>query len=216
MKVLYPNLSPTPRFLKILELHVLPQLEKDGFRLLKSGPSLKRVENGFEWLVEFDGRKFNSGDHICRFNPYFMVRNMAYRKFLKKNPELVRGWGTTGQVGSVSSIRHWDKSIFSADKSEAYFLEDNDFAKYDNQDLVDEMIKNIREVGVPYFRMMSNFDSIRSFYVKTEQRGKAPLLVDLCSIMNKEEHIESIFDWYYAANSQCADWLNKQMELRRK
>lgn len=216
MKFLYPELSPKFRFLKILELHVLPELEKDGFKLLRSGPSLKRTENGFEWIVEFDGRKFNVENTICRFNPYFLVRNAKYRKYLKKNPKLVKGWGASGQIGNVSGIRHWDKSIFSTDDSEAYFLRDNDFAKHDNYQLVNDMINNIRDVGIPYFKMMSNFDSISNFYYKTQKLVKAPMLIDMCHILGKEDQLKSIFDWYYSLNEGCAEWLNEQMELRKE
>lgn len=216
MNFLYPELSPQPRFLKILEFNILPELEKYGFKLLKSGPSLKKIENGFEWIVEFDGRKFNIENTICRFNPYFLVRNSKYRKFLTNNPNYVRGWGTSGQIGNTSSIRHWDKQLFSMDNSEAYFLEEVDFAKYDNLRLVEDIVNNVLEVGIPYFKMMSDLESIKNFYVRTQQLDHAPMLIDMSYILNREQELKSIFDWYFSSNDGCADWLDEQMELRKK
>ena len=96
MNFLYPDLEPLDRFVKILELHVMHHSAQAGFKLIKSGSTLKKTYGDFEWLVEFDGRKFNRGNYICRFNPYFRITHSKYRKFLKQNPELVRGWGNRG------------------------------------------------------------------------------------------------------------------------
>lgn len=215
MNYLYPELSPKPRFFNILTSHILPELEKDGFKLLKSGPSLKRVENGFEWLVEFDGRKYNVDNFICRFNPYFSVRNSHYRKYLKNHPVIKGTHGHLGNIGTTSGIRHWDKQLFSLGDSEAYFLEDNDFAKHDNLQLVEEMIQNIRTVGVPYFEMMSDFDGIRHFYGQTKQLVYAPMMVDMCYVLKREEELPSLFDWYYSLNENCAEWVNQEMAVRK-
>ncbi|MEO0899705.1 MAG: hypothetical protein AAFY71_25060 [Bacteroidota bacterium] len=216
MNFLYPTLAPQDRFINILEHHLLPQLKDENFKLLKTGPSLKATaQDGFEWIVQFDGRKFNVENHICRFNPYFLVRNSRYRRFLKKHPALTQNLGNTGQVGNTASIRHWDKTLFSATGTPAYFLEDNDFAKHDNLNLVDEMAKNIKTVGIPYFKMMSDFDSLRKFYEKTNGYGYAPVLIDLCYVLGKEEQVSSIFEWY-DTDEDKSDWLNQKIDLRRK
>jgi len=215
-KFLYSELAPKARFLKILELHVLPVLEKDGFNLLKSGPSLKKIEGSFEWIVDFNASKWNFGNEVCQYNPYFTVKNSDYRKFLKKNPDLVHGYGESGYVGTTSGIQHWNKNIFSLDNSEAYFLEDNDFVKYDNLELVDELIKNIKEVGLPYFEMMSDFDGIKNFHINQGLRKDAPKLIDLCYVLNRTEEVKSIFDWYESTKQNPPRALEDEMEKRKE
>ncbi|MGB1315125.1 MAG: hypothetical protein ACPG4Y_03840 [Chitinophagales bacterium] len=212
MKYLYPELSPKLRFTKILELHILPKLENQGFKLLKTGPSLKKVQNGFEFHIIFEGRKFNVENYICRFNPSFYVTNSSLRKYLKKNPSLLGG---SEIVGKTMGIQHWDKSIFSNNDSEAYFLEDNDFAKYDNEFLVKETIKNIIEVGNPFFEMMSNFETIKKFHFKNQNLVSAPMLIDLCYVLNLKNEIQPIFDWYYSLNDGCSELLEEKMKLRK-
>ena len=186
---LYKDLSPRDRFLKILELNILPKLEIDHFKLLKSGPSLIRTEDSFEWIVEFKASKWNSGNVVCQYNPYFTVKNKDYRKYFKSHEYLIHGSGASGLVGTTSGIHHWDKTVFSTTGSEAYFLEDTDFAKYDNCKLVEEIISNIRQVGIPYFQMMSDFSSIKNFFISQGLRRDAPKLVDLCYVFNRKEEM---------------------------
>lgn len=209
---LYPDLPPRQRFLNILEFHVLPELGKDGFKFLKSGPSLKRKEGRFEWIVEFQASKWNYKNEVCKYNPYFKVVNLDYKEYSKANKQ---NSYENGLVGSTAGIQHWDKNTFSANGSIAYFLEDNDFSKHDNYKLVQEMIQNIRVVGIPYFKMMSNFDSIKHFYIFYEQRVKAPSLIDLCYVLNRTDQLKPIFEWYYADNEGCADWLEDEMKVRK-
>ncbi len=210
-KFLFADLAPKMRVLKILELYVLPEFESDGFKLLKSGPSLKKEEGNFEWIVDFFASKWNSGNTVCLYNPHFTVRNKEYRKYLKTHEKLITG---NGQISSTYGKQHWEKKIFSTDDSEAYFLEDLDFAKYDNFELIENLVRNIREVGYPFFRMMSEFDSIRNFYVSKEQRIAAPRLIDLCYVLNRKEEINSIIDWYYKSNQNCPQFLEDRMQMR--
>ncbi|MES2726286.1 MAG: hypothetical protein V4643_04230 [Bacteroidota bacterium] len=209
---LYPDLPPKQRFLKILETHVLPELEKDGFVFIKSGPSLKRKEGRFEWIVEFQASKWNHKNEVCKYNPYFKVTNLDYKEYSKANKY---DSYKNGIVGTTAGIQHWNKSSFSTDGSTAYFIEDNDFSKHDNNKLVKEMIQNIRAVGIPYFKMMSDFNSIKQFYLNHEQRIYAPQLIDLCYALNRSDQLKSIFEWYYADNENCADWLEYEMKIRK-
>ena len=212
---LYKDLSPRDRFLKILELNILPKLESDHFKLLKSGPSLIRTERSFEWIVEFKASKWNSGNVVCQYNPYFTVKNKDYRKYLKSHEDLTHGSGAIGLIGITSGIHHWDKTVFSTTDSEAYFLEDTDFAKYDNCKLVEQIISNIRLVGIPYFQMMSDFSGIKNFSISQGLRRDAPTLIDLCYVLNREEDLKSIFDWYYESNQNCPEDLEEQMKKRK-
>ena len=215
-RYLYPELKPKSRFIKTLETHVLPEMEKEGFKLLKSGPSLKKKVDSFEWIVDFNASKWNSGNIVCIYNPYYTVKNVSYRKFLKDNPSLVHTYGEPGHVGTTYGKQHWDKNIFSLDDKKAYFLEDNDFAKYDNYELVDQMLKNIREVGMPYFQMMSQFVGIKKFHIPLELRADAPKLFDLSYVLDKKEEAKNILDWYYSSNSDCADWVELEMQKRKE
>jgi hypothetical protein len=212
MNFLYPELPPRKRFIKIVEAHVMPELAKDGFVFLKSELALKRKEGRFEWTVEFNGHHRNHGKDLCRYNPYFKVANLDYKEYAKAN-----GYAnyTDGVVGCTASIQHWDKTTFSTDGSVAYFLENNDFAKHDNPKLVSDMIENIRVVGFPYFRMMSDFDSIKHFYLLHDQRMHAPELIDLCYALDRPDQLKPIFDWYYADNDGCADWLEEEISIRK-
>jgi len=214
-KYLYPDLPPKQRFLKILEVHVLPELANDGFRLLSSEPTFKKTQGSFEWYVDFKASRWNSANQVCQYNPYFTVKNSDYRKYLKQNPDLVHGHGSSGYIGTTAGKHHWDKSIFGTDGSLAYFLEDNDFSKHDNYELVKEMIKNIRLVGIPYFKMMSDFDSIRHFHISLDLRSDAPKLIDLCYVLDRKTDIKSIIDWYYASNENCSEDLEKEMLTRK-
>jgi len=209
------DLPPRDRFLKILELNILPKLESDHFKLLKSGPSLIRTEDSFEWIVEFKASKWNSGNVVCKYNPYFTVKNKDYRKYLKTHEDLIHGSGASGYVGTTSGIHHWEKSVFSTTGSEAYFLEDTDFAKYDNCKLVEQIVRNIRQVGIPYFQMMSDFDCIKNFSIWKSLRRDAPKLIDLCYVLKREEELQSIFDWYYDSNGNCPEDLEEHMKKRK-
>lgn len=212
---MYSDLPPKQRFIRILEELVLPELAKDGFKLLKSGPSLKKNEERFEWIVNFNASKWNSGNVVCQYNPYFTVRNIDYRKYLKQHQELVHGYGDTGQIGSTIGIHHWDMLIFQESNNESHLRNEYDFAKYDTCQLVKDLINTIRTVGFAFFKMMSDFDSIKQFHISKELRKDAPKLVDLCYVLDRKEELESIFGWYYTSNKNCPEHLEEQMHKRR-
>ena len=207
-KFLYPELKPKVRFEKILENHVIPQLELDGFKLLKSGPSLKSKVENFEWLVEFNGQRYNEGNFVCRFNPYFTVRNNTFRKYLRQKYS-----DPTGTIQSTQGKHHWKKRFFTNNNSPVYFIEDNDFAKYDNEKLVDEMVTHIRNVGIPFFKMLSNLDSIIEHSITCGFTNNAPSLIDLCYALNREDAIEKIFKWY---DKKPIEHLQNEMNEYRK
>ena len=208
---LYPDLPQKQRLLDILEKHVMPELQSLGFELLKPGPVLRKREGSFDWCVEFLASSWNRGNEVCCYNPYFLVTNSDYNQFLKKN-----GYknNSDGIVGTTYGCQHWDKALFSENGEKAYFLEDFDFAKYDNIQMVKDLVANIKTVGIPYFKMMSNFDGIINFYIKTDQRKDAPKLIDLCTVLDRSEQIDKIFQWF-DKDSNIPDLLRQEMELRR-
>jgi hypothetical protein len=210
---LYPDLPPKQRLLDILEKHVMPELQSLGFELLKTGPVLRKKEGNFEWRVEFLASSWNRGNEVCCYNPYFMVTNSDYKQFLKKH-----GYknNSDGIVGSTSGCQHWDSRLFSENGGKAYFLEDFDFAKHDNNKLVKDLVANIKEVGIPYFKMMSNFDGIVNFYFKTDQRKDAPKMLDLCSVLNRPEQFDKILQWYDKDKIDVPAYLEEEIERRRK
>lgn len=205
---LYPELKPKVRFIKILENHIVPALESDGFKLLKSGPSLKSKVGDFEWPVEFNGQRYNQGNIVCKFNPYFVVRSSTLRKYQRQKHK-----GLTGFIESTEGRHHWANYFFSNDNSRINFLKDNDFAKYDNERLVDEMIANIRNVGIPYFKMLSSLDGILEHNIKCNSTYNAPVLIDLCHALKREDVIETIFKWY---DKNPIERLENKMNALRK
>lgn len=211
----YPEMKPKDRFLRILEEQVAPKLQSDGFTLYKSSMSFKKQVGDFSFEIEFRGSKWNNTKSICEYNPHFSVKNKQYKKWVTQNfnPE----YPSELLISTIGnhSLPLWKNNGFTTHNTDDFWARSIDFAKYDNCKLIDHLIQNIKTAGYSFFEHVSSVEGIKNYVFLNEYRMHAPMLIDLCQMYDKREHISEIFEWYDNTKENPAVCLEEEM-IKRK
>lgn len=192
----YADLSPSERIPEIIKEFIFPELEKIGFKILKSGLLIKREKNGFIQEIWFSKSKWNTGNEICEIEPHFSVTRKNYIKWYKDfyktdlNADIVLS-------NSAYYIEGWDLKTFDGSKY--------DFAKHDNQILVDLIVNNILDKGLVFLDTLSDNDTLTKYLMNDERYYKAPMMIDLKFMVNDYENAKKISDWFWDYKNKSDD-----------
>src|SRR5690606_27710442 len=107
------------------------ELEKFGFRYLKSEMCFKRTYGEFVNEISFQKNKWNSGNEVCAFKPILSIYSVELPKYLKNTKENNRS-GFLG--GSVEYVDDWINDYF-----DGYY----NLAKNDNFKIIEILKKNL-------------------------------------------------------------------------
>lgn len=157
---------------------VFPSSEKEGFKILKSGLSIKRTVRIFNQEIWFSKSKWNNENEICAFTPNFSVSIKGYDKWHKS------------QYGgnSANYIESWNPELFDDN--------DYDLAKDDNKRIVELLNQNIENVGIPYLTTLSKYDSAVEHLIESERYYLAPKMIDICIINEDLQAANNILIWF--------------------
>lgn len=191
MKLIYSDLRPKERFTSILREFVYPEIEPMGFKFSKSKPALTRQVGDIKQEIGFYGSKWNHGNVVCIYRPYFQVRSKSYGKWLKNEFQI----GSTyeflySSLGQVRKIEGWDEGKYGH-----HSYSDYDFAKYDNEELIQIIKKNIIHSGIPLMEKMSDYNNIIKDCMDNGLKGSAPRLLDFCYLLGNKEKAHEILKW---------------------
>jgi len=184
---LYPELSPTERIPKIIKECIFPPLKKEGFKILKSGLSIKRTQASFQQEIWFSKSKWNIENDICAFTPHFTVTLKNYKKW--HNSEF--GEPPINDVlesHTAHYIHGWNGDLFDND--------DYDLAKDDNERIVELLNENILTQGIPFLEQLSNYKSATKYLMDSERYYLAPKMIDICIINEDFQLANVVGNWF--------------------
>ncbi|GAA4344664.1 hypothetical protein [Flaviaesturariibacter amylovorans] len=127
-------------------------LQSQGFRFSESQLRYTRSEGGFRQEISFRGSKNNMAGAIIDFQPNFLIYSTAYKKWHTTHfPELpVLGGGYIG--GDRSAWTNFDRSF---QPRFGY-----DFIRQDHEGIMLDLLKNVRNVALPYFDQNNSWEKI--------------------------------------------------------
>ncbi|MFT7150529.1 MAG: hypothetical protein ACI82Q_002395, partial [Nonlabens sp.] len=184
---LYPDFNPTERIPKVIAEFIFPQLEKEGFNLLKSGLSIKRTKDIFKQDIWFSKSKWNIENEICAFTPQFTVTLKNYKKWHKSEYKS-EPLNDVLESHAANYITGWSDELFDNDNY--------DLAKDDNRRIVELVNKNIANHGLPFFEHLSNYKLAVEHLMNSESFYLAPKMIDICIINEDFRKADSIAKWF--------------------
>jgi len=203
-KQYYSNLSPSERIPKIIAEYIFPELEKIGFKMLKSGLSIKRDKNEFIQEIWFSKSKWNYGTVICEIEPHFTVTAKKYKRWHKSFYER----DLLSDVVLSDSAKYVDGWDLKSLDGNMY-----DFAKFDNDELIDLLLRNIFAYGLKYLDSLSDIDSLTDYLIKEERYFKAPMMIDFQLMQHDYQKAKMISDWFWDyKNKSDDDFLDSTIE----
>ena len=184
---LYPNLNPTERIPAVIREYVFPELEHIGFRIMKSGLSIKNEENQFRQEIWFSKSKWNIGNEICSFTPHFAVPISSYNKWHEKQYG-EKPLNDVLEAHAANYIDGWQDDLFDGN--------DYDLAKDDNHRIVELLLENITKSGLRFLAARSNHSTAVDFLVKKEHYFIAPKMIDICLMHEDIKLANEVLTWF--------------------
>ena len=184
---LYSELSPTERIPKVIEAFIFPPLKNKGFKMLKSGLSIRRTTDIFQQEIWFSKSKWNIENKICAFTPHFTVTLKNYKKWHMSEygkPPM----NDVLESHSANYIEGWNKELFDSD--------DYDLAKDDNEHIVRLLNENIANYGLPFLERLSNYKSAVEHLMTAECYYLAPKMIDICIIHEDFRAANDVLNWF--------------------
>jgi len=186
---LFPELNPSERIPKLIREHIFPKLEKSGFKLLKSGLSIKQKNTSFQQEIWFSKSKWNTVNDTCAFTPHFKITIINYNKWCK-NQYGKKPISDTLEELTANYIAGWSNELFNNDKY--------DLATDDNEKIVDVLNTNMVKAGLKFLNTLSEYSSAVDFLMKEERYFIAPKMIDICLMSNDSKKASMVLDWFRA------------------
>ena len=209
MNQLFAEMNPTERIPKVIKEFIFPSLEKKGFRILKSGLSIKRTVGIFNQEIWFSKSKWNIENEICAFTPQFNVTLNNYKRWHL----LEYGLEPTNvllESHAANYIDGWNTELFDNDNY--------DLAKDDNYSIVELVRANILNYGLPLLEQLSHYKSASVHLMTCERYFLAPKIIDICIINKDIGMAKRVLDWFrnyqQRQESEFMDSTLNDMELR--
>lgn len=185
---LYPELKPADRIRKVIELHIFPELENLGFKMLKCTLSITRNLGDFKQEIYFPKSKWNQGRDSVEFDLIFNITFPKYSNWHLNNygfePENI---GVAGDRACY--IKNWNMDLFS---NHWYNL-----GKDDNQTIVELVKSNILIAGLEYFDSYSTMENtINTTINSNSYYYRFPILYDFTYLMNDKELAKRVLNWF--------------------
>lgn len=208
---IYPELNPTERIPRIIQEFIFPPLEKEGFKILNSGLSIKRNTNIFTQEIWFSRSKWNIENEICAFTPHFSTTIKGYNRWHKSkygdNPLNDVLYGR-----AANYIQGWNKELFDGN--------DYDLAKNDNKRIIQLLNENIKLAGLSHLLELSNYKTAIDFLRDSKHYYLTPKMIDICFIAKDFKMARGVLKWFreyeQTGESNFSDSTIKDIELRVK
>ncbi|PNX45603.1 MAG: hypothetical protein BV456_13390, partial [Thermoplasmata archaeon M8B2D] len=202
-RVIYNELNPTERIPKIIREYIFPSFEKYGFKILKSGLTIKKTENDFVYEINVYKNHRNIGDYVCAFTMYASVQSSFYQKWYKKT------YGEKIQNSSIISyiIQALPNSTFNSDI-------DFDLALYDNQCLIKLINENVDSSIIPFFNQVNSIEAALKLLREEEVLFAAPMILDFCEILGLENTAKEIITWFNISGKDALEDTKEDVRVR--
>ncbi len=213
---LFPELKPKDRIRRIILEYILPNLEKKGFKLLKSELILKRDLGDFQQEIFFKTSRRNSRDLCIKFDPHFFVKSKEYSKWYKKTykEKIPNDYRISNSTlwASGNDIPNWGKTLYSY----SWY----DLLERDNFEIIQEINEKIEKVAIPYMNKHSEWNSAINMIMKRNSFTDTAMILDFCEMQNNIEKANEISHWYQTSviekGLKLNDEVKNEIEMRRK
>ena len=208
----FPDQKPGERIHSVISEYIRPNLEQNGFKMLKSELSFKRKTEQFEQEIHFSKSRHNRANEMVRFDIGFIVTSNYYKKWLKKT------YGKEFADGSIFAsnanyIPNWNKKVLHS-------ISWYDLATDDNSVIVDIVNYNIKNNGLEFLNNLSNFKVAVDYIMGMERYARTPMLMDFCEIVNNKEKAEEVLNWFEnfkdKTDKEFSEETLKLVELRKE
>lgn len=218
MKKYFEELPPNERILKIIEDFFKPFFEKENFTFSKSQRRFKRKTGFFENHISLFNNRHNFGNESVDFQIYITIHSSEYYKWEKKFYLLeIKSPENAIDGEPCYAIKNWNKEYLDG----TWY----NFVDYDNQKIIDSIIKNFQNSAIPYFDNFSSLENGINYLIEKKNNGNFLLIFDLLMI-NEDfdlaiEFFEKNNSWFEDELKNCSDesyfaWNYKKNYLLRK
>ena len=182
-KFKYTDLPPGDRIRKLVEEYLQEFLENKGFKLLKSELTFKRKIGDFTQEIYFPKSRHNFGKTNVDFWIILSVNSRTYVKWHKKQygfepiNDFVHSWYN----------KHIDE--WKTEFREVHY----DLAKFDNAKLMEDIKRNLENIGIPLLEKVSDWEKASDYMVQREEFAYIAKIFDFYIIANRiDKAIESL------------------------
>lgn len=145
---LYADLAPKERIQKLLEEYIVEELSGLGFKFNKSQFTFTRKVDHFQQEIYLPRGKWNRKGVNVYFRVMYGVTSSKYKKWHTSTygiPAL--GNGVSG--GDSTNNKEWESRYCK--------LGEYDLQKYDNPDLMQDLLSNIKNIAIPFLEERSDW-----------------------------------------------------------
>lgn len=203
-KVIYNDLNPTERIPKIIREYIFPTFENFGFRILKSGLTIKKNENDFVYTINIYKNHRNTGNFVCAFTIYANIQSSSYNKWYKETygNKLLNSYIISRQI---QDLRYSTINPYI----------DFDLALYDNDCLIKLINENIEPSIIPFFNQVNSIEDALNLLKKEKDLFTAPMMLDLCEMLGQEDTAKEIITWFWNSNKNILEEINEEIRERQ-
>jgi hypothetical protein len=205
MNKIYPELSPRERIPKIVNEFFYPHFEKERFKILKSGLTIKRECGGLVHEIQIFKNHRNCSGGVCAFEIWASIYSPTYNKWYKSifNEKLLNTKLIATKIESLPNSK--------IDPIESDF----DFELYDNQKLIDEIVTNINDSIIPFFNKHQTIDNVIETIESEKEYHKIATLLDLCELKDDEIKANKLIKWFrFGSLQEDYSHIESDYELR--
>ena len=177
-KFKYSDLKPGDRIRKLVEEYVEPELSAIGFKLLKSELTFKRKIGNFTQEIYFAKNQRNFGNTVVSFWTILSVKSNFYVKWHEK---------TYGFKPMNEFIDSWYDNHIKTWNSEYWNGGQYDLTKFDNVKLMNDLTKNILNIGIPLLNEASDWETAADYQVRNQKFGFISKIFDFYVIADKKQ-----------------------------
>ncbi len=176
MKYIY--LKPGERIRRLIEEFVEPEMAKLGFKLLKSKLIFKRKKGGFTQEIYFAKNQRNFGNVVVSFWAILSITSNFYVKWHEK---------TYGFKPLNNYVESWYDSHIKDWESAYRNVTQYDLTKYDNVELMEDLTKNLLNIGVPLLNEVSDWEGAANYLMSKERYGFIAKIFDFYLLADKKD-----------------------------
>jgi hypothetical protein len=202
-KVIYNELNPTERIPKIIQENIFPSFEKYGFKILKSGLTIKKAEDDFIYEINVSKNHRNVGNFVCAFDMHASIQSSFYNTWYKK---------TYGRKIQNSYI--FSRKIEALENSTINPYIDFDLALYDNYCLIDLINENIEPSIIPFFNQVNSIEAALKLCRNEKDLFAVPMMLDFCEILGLEDTAKEIITWFNSSSKNMLEGIKEDVRIR--
>lgn len=158
--MLHEELPSRQRIVRILQDHIVPDMEARGFTFNVKEVLFKRDRGDQRDVIHNHTHRRNSSPGWVRFQPFWMVESRSYARWLQEHMGKDKDWGGTVIHGRLEDLSLHDERMMDVD----WF----DLARTDNKKLIEHYHQVLMQELVP---LMDSAQDLQNALAYERTRG---------------------------------------------